>query len=847
MADGDDNLAELSEEMNVRRQQRRSDGVVRSSTPKSVRVSPPKDRLPKLSAGDQVGKYEVVGPLGDARKPTGYIARDTTHDRDVELLWLAQAPEDTEALCGFSDPAIARVHELVDAPHGQFLAVERLAGNPLDEWLTAKPRSWRAVTDVLVTVGLALSHLHRRGLVHGALSPKAIVIDQDGRARVRNLGGTASAFYVAPEQLAGQAPSPESDQHALCLVAFEALFGRTPFDHGHADDLLDRKRRGDLAFPERRDLPVRLTRAIKRGLSVESAARWPSIDALARELRGCRRSAARRAAVAALLVATAAVAAPWVADMVKKTPTCDRAGARLRGIWDDNKRAEVAKVATERSEDAPWFPASWPAAQSRLDDYAESLVAGLNASCRAHYLEEAHTQAAFEVQAACYERRLIALHTLTSLLVRGDESALEHAVGSVDALLPLELCTDATVLSTALDAPPPAAHARTVARLRDRIARAHSLRHAGHPDDALQLASDLVSRAQATGYGPVIAEANLLLGELEQASAEHERAYEHLKDAYFLGVDASRLRVAADAAIRLSLLASLEFERHDEAMQWTEHAAAALEDLGGHPHLESQRLEALGRLLTAAGRPSDALAALTDAKARHLEASASASFAARIDLATGDAQAQLGDKTGALQSYESALAGQRHLFGAGHPVTTHALTRVLSAARRADKLARAQELVPPALELTTNAAPSVPTAMLELALADTALAASQLDEARTRYNTAAQVLTLATESDHELLGLAELGLGRLARERDDRETAEQHFERALEYFSLGDEQLEPEIETCMELAELALKRRDRSTATEFGRRARALVRSRAYRHLERQFETWRAAVGIAVD
>ncbi|MEM9612354.1 MAG: serine/threonine-protein kinase [Actinomycetota bacterium] len=92
----------------------------------------------------------------------------------------------------------------------------------------------------------AVDELHRGGLVHGDLSPNNMLVDDDDRLRVIDLGastgGDGAAVdattgievattprYAAPEVAEGRTAGPAADRYAVGLVAYEAVTGSSPF------------------------------------------------------------------------------------------------------------------------------------------------------------------------------------------------------------------------------------------------------------------------------------------------------------------------------------------------------------------------------------------------------------------------------------------------------------------------------------------------------------------------------------------------------------------------------------------------------------------------------------------
>ena len=130
-----------------------------------------------------------------------------------------------------------------------------------------------------------LRMLHRRGVVHGRLSPDALCI-VNGKQHLAELlpfgdrpepRAEASWGYLAPETLRDGRADRRSDVYAIGALAFDWIFGTAPFvakDDG-ADGLRERilsGRRRRPALPE--GYPPALQEWIERALSVEPSDRF---------------------------------------------------------------------------------------------------------------------------------------------------------------------------------------------------------------------------------------------------------------------------------------------------------------------------------------------------------------------------------------------------------------------------------------------------------------------------------------------------------------------------------------------------------------------------------------------
>src|SRR5438477_6937395 len=105
-----------------------------------------------LSAGDKLGPYEILAPLGAGGMGEVYRAKDTKLDREVAIKVLPSAlARDSERLARFereakilaslNHPNIAQIYGIEESDHGRALVMELVPGQtlkgplPLDEAL----------------------------------------------------------------------------------------------------------------------------------------------------------------------------------------------------------------------------------------------------------------------------------------------------------------------------------------------------------------------------------------------------------------------------------------------------------------------------------------------------------------------------------------------------------------------------------------------------------------------------------------------------------------------------------------------------------------------------------------
>ena len=303
-----------------------------------------------LSAGATVGRYVIDAHVGAGGHGRIYAAHDPELDRRVALKVLRAERDDevgrerllreARALAKLSHPNVVAVHDVGVDGERVFVAMEFVPGTSLRQALAGRRPPWREVLELLLPAARGLAAIHAAGLVHRDLKPDNIMIGDDGRVRVVDLGlaraprrspdeslastpgaaaegttltGTGvragTPAYMAPELWRGEAGDARSDLFAFCVTLWEALYGERPFaGRSPAELVMALAGRAPTAPAGAPELPGWLHRALVRGLSFEPGERYPSMDALVDALgRGLRRARGRWAAAALGVVLAAAV------------------------------------------------------------------------------------------------------------------------------------------------------------------------------------------------------------------------------------------------------------------------------------------------------------------------------------------------------------------------------------------------------------------------------------------------------------------------------------------------------------------------------------------------------------
>ncbi len=260
------------------------------------------------------GRYQLLEKLGTGGMADVYRARDPVLDRYVAIKVLRKdfsGNEDFQknfrlearAAANLSHPNIVTVHDSGLADEMLYIVMEYIPGKDLKQLIRDKGRfPVEAGIPLMVQACAGIGYAHRAGLVHCDVKPHNLLVSKDGRLKVTDFGIAralativkgersnvvwGSPLYFAPEQAAGEAPSPASDVYSLGVVMYELLSGTPPFTANSAEELA-RLHINARPIPIREyipDIPSALEEIIMKVLSKEPAARYRTADQLGRVL-----------------------------------------------------------------------------------------------------------------------------------------------------------------------------------------------------------------------------------------------------------------------------------------------------------------------------------------------------------------------------------------------------------------------------------------------------------------------------------------------------------------------------------------------------------------------------------
>ena len=284
----------------------------------------------KLQAGQRVGRYEVVGLIGEGGMGEVYLAHDTRLGRKVALKLLPaylskdkdrlrRFAQEARAASALSHPNVCMIHEVGETEEGRpFIAMEYVDGVTLRQHMERAGRNLSEVLDVAAQVASALTAAHEAGITHRDIKPENIMLRRDGYVKVLDFGlaklaerqasrfftksrtrtgvktepgvvlGTAQ--YMSPEQARGLPVDARTDIWSLGVVLYEMASGRAPFEGSTTSDVIAAvlERESPPLARYAREVPEALEWVVAKALRKDREERYQTAKELLTDLRGLK-------------------------------------------------------------------------------------------------------------------------------------------------------------------------------------------------------------------------------------------------------------------------------------------------------------------------------------------------------------------------------------------------------------------------------------------------------------------------------------------------------------------------------------------------------------------------------
>ncbi|HEY3439097.1 MAG TPA: protein kinase [Paludibaculum sp.] len=273
-----------------------------------------------LNAGDKLGPYEILSPLGAGGMGEVYKARDTRLDRSVAIKVLpehiamredlrARFEREARAVASLNHPNICVLHDIGTQDGGGYMVMEHMEGETLAARIERGALPLDQALKLATQIADALDRAHRAGVTHRDVKPQNIMLTRDG-AKVLDFGLAKSTSrpgpsdetlvkvltsegtvlgtpqYMAPEQFEGREADARSDIWAFGAVLYEIVTGRKAFQGKNYTSLV-----GAILAAEPAPMavtpftPAWLQRLVMRCLAKDPEDRWQSMRDVVLELR----------------------------------------------------------------------------------------------------------------------------------------------------------------------------------------------------------------------------------------------------------------------------------------------------------------------------------------------------------------------------------------------------------------------------------------------------------------------------------------------------------------------------------------------------------------------------------
>src|SRR5262245_8030077 len=269
----------------------------------------------------RLGKYQIVGKIGQGAMGEVYKAHDPILNRDVAIKTMSAAigtdedlrkrfHREAQSAARLSHPNIITIYDFGEDQGKVYMAMELLEGNDLKDLIGRhQPMTIEQKLGLMEQICDGLAFAHAKDVVHRDLKPANIHIQRGGQIKIMDFGlaklsssdmtragmimGTPN--YMSPEQVRGEKATARSDVFSLGAVFYELLTNRKPFEADSLHAVLFQVMQNE---PEALanlipDIPLALQHVVERAMYKDPNTRFRDAGEMREALRPARTAMAQ--------------------------------------------------------------------------------------------------------------------------------------------------------------------------------------------------------------------------------------------------------------------------------------------------------------------------------------------------------------------------------------------------------------------------------------------------------------------------------------------------------------------------------------------------------------------------
>ncbi len=221
--------------------------------------------------GKEIDNYRIIEVIGRGGMGVVYKAMDMNLEKIVALKmidpflardenFLKRFKTEARALAKLENQNIVGVHALRETEFGLFMVMEYFQAKTISEWLREKGRfTVNETMSIAPQIINAIRHAHKVGVIHRDIKPNNILLGEDGTVKVMDFGlakvvqedgsqvtvthaAAGTLYYMSPEQVKGlKNVDKRSDIYSIGMTLYEMLAGRTPFEKGESEFVIQKQ------------------------------------------------------------------------------------------------------------------------------------------------------------------------------------------------------------------------------------------------------------------------------------------------------------------------------------------------------------------------------------------------------------------------------------------------------------------------------------------------------------------------------------------------------------------------------------------------------------------------------